>query len=129
MARCIPASAGKRIAILTGSEPSPYARLRTASLILFAGALIAAATVVAARVPGSQAAYGPPPASASLSSVQSDTNEGGVTTATSSTLESPRTVASSWSMSPLQEAEGGTVSSSTSMDPVTQTSSGSASPQ
>ena len=51
------------------------------------------------------------------------------TTPTSSTVESPELVASSWSMSPLPEGEGGTVTSSTSVDPITPTSSMVASPQ
>jgi hypothetical protein len=52
-----------------------------------------------------------------------------VPTATSSVVESPELVASSWSMDPLPEGEGGTVGSSTSVDPVTPTSSVVASPQ
>jgi hypothetical protein len=51
------------------------------------------------------------------------------TTPTSSVVESPLLVASSWSMSPLPEGEGGTVSSSTSVDPITPSSSATASPQ
>lgn len=50
-------------------------------------------------------------------------------TATSSAVESPELVASSWSMDPLPEGEGGTVASSTSIDPITPTSSMVASPQ
>jgi len=50
-------------------------------------------------------------------------------TPTSSTVESPELVASSWSMDPLPEGEGGTVGSSTSVDPITPTSSTVASPQ
>lgn len=51
------------------------------------------------------------------------------TTPTSSVVESPKTIASSWSMSPIPEGEGGIVTSSTSIDPVSQTSSTAASPQ
>jgi hypothetical protein len=51
------------------------------------------------------------------------------TTPTSSVVESPKVVASSWSMSPLPEGEGGIVTSSTSMDPITQGSALTASPQ
>ena len=50
-------------------------------------------------------------------------------TATSSVVESPELVASSWSMDPLPEGEGGAVASSTSVDPVMPTSSVVASPQ
>ena len=50
-------------------------------------------------------------------------------TPTSSVVESPELVASSWSMDPLPEGEGGTVGSSTSVDPITPTSSTVASPQ
>lgn len=50
-------------------------------------------------------------------------------TPTSSVVESPELVASSWSMDPLPEGEGGTVASSTSVDPITPTSSMIASPQ
>ena len=41
----------------------------------------------------------------------------------SSSVKGPKTVASSWSMSPLPEGEDGAVSSSTQMSPVTEHSS------
>ena len=50
-------------------------------------------------------------------------------TPTSSVVESPMMIASSWSMSPLPEGEGGVVTSSTSIDPITQNSAIVASPQ
>ena len=47
----------------------------------------------------------------------------------SSTVRGPKTVASSWSMSPLPDGEGGTVSSSTQITPVTEHSSFVAAPR
>jgi hypothetical protein len=51
------------------------------------------------------------------------------TTATSSLVQSPSIIASSWSMSPIPEGEGGIVTSSTSVDPVTEHSAMVASPE
>jgi hypothetical protein len=49
--------------------------------------------------------------------------------ATSSVVESPVSIASSWTMSPLPEEEGGVVTSSTQQTPVSSTSAIVASPQ
>ena len=106
----------------TGWISSRRSCLRVALLLLSTGVLIAAATVAAAQVPGSQAAYDPPRSPDSLLATHASTR-------TSSTLASPLTVASSWSMSPLPEGEGGTVTSSTAMSPITPNSSVVASPQ
>ena len=105
-----------------------WSRFRPAQLgaafLLSTGVLSAAVAVAAAREPDPMDAYGPPAAQISVSIDATATP-----TATSSTVESPELVASSWSMSPLPEGEGGTVTSSTSVDPVTPTSSVVASPQ
>ena len=117
-----------------------WSRFRLAQLgaafLLSTGVLSAAVAVAAAREPDPMDAYGPPAAQISVSIAPVDTAEVDsaidttvTPTATSSTVESPEMVASSWSMSPLPEGEGGTVTSSTSVDPITPSSSMVASPQ
>ena len=94
------------------------------ALLLSTGVLSAAVAVAAAREPDPMDAYGPPIAQISASIDATVTP-----TATSSIVESPELVASSWSMDPLPEGEGGVVASSTSVDPVTPSSSMVASPR
>ena len=117
-----------------------WSRFRLAQLgaafLLSTGVLSAAVAVAAAREPDPMDAYGPPSAQISASIAPLDSAEDQTAldttvtlTATSSTVETPEMVASSWSMSPLPEDEGGTVASSTSVDPVTPASSMVASPQ
>ena len=105
-----------------------WSRFRLAQLgaafLLSTGVLSAAVAVAAAREPDPMVAYGPPTAQISVSIDTTATP-----TATSSTNESPELVASSWSMDPLPEGEGGTVASSTSVDPITPSSSMVASPR
>jgi len=105
-----------------------WSRFRLAQLgaafLLSTGVLSAAVAVAAAREPDPMDAYGPP---AAQISVKIDVSA--IPTATSSSVESPELVASSWSMDPLPEGEGGVVASSTSVDPITPSSSVIASPQ
>ncbi len=114
MARCHAAPIeSKKVSRKRGWSPSSRLGLRIATLVFFAGVLSAAGTVAAARGPDPQAAYGPPPTPA----------------ISSSTDASPRTVASSWSMAPLPEGEGGVAISATQMSPVTENSAMVASPR
>jgi hypothetical protein len=69
------------------------------------------------------------PAAAVLAAVATPIAEAGADTSTSSTSSSPTVIASSWSMSPLPEGEGGVVSSSTEQSPETVVSSLVAAPQ
>lgn len=113
MTRCHTATANKRPTLRVAWSPSSRLGMRIAALVFFAGVLSAAGTVAAAREPDPQAAYGPPP----------------TPVASSSTAVTPRTVASSWSMAPLPEEEGGVAISATSMSPITEASAMQASPQ
>ena len=105
-----------------------WSRFRLAQLgaafLLSTGVLSAAVAVAAAREPDPMDAYGPPNAQMSVNIDATVTP-----TATSSTIEGPERVASSWSMDPLPEGEGGVVASSTAVDPVTPSSSMVASPR
>jgi len=105
-----------------------WSRFRLAQLgaafLLSTGVLSAAVAVAAAREPDPMDAYGPPSAQISVN-IEATASP----TATSSTVETPELVASSWSMDPLPEGDGGTVGSSTSVDPITPSSSVIASPQ
>ena len=82
---------------------TPRFWLAAASLSSFLAVSYGVASVAASRG-GSETAYA-------------------ATSSSSSTLKSPKTIVSSWSMSPLPEGDGGAVSSSTQMSPVTEDSS------
>ena len=111
MARCHPASVNStKTSRKRGWTPSRLSWFRMALLVFFAGALSAAGSVAAARTPDPLAAYSPPQAPAVSSSISED----------------GLTVASSWSMAPV---ENGVAISATATDPVQLSSSISASPQ
>ncbi len=111
MARCHPAAINSRKENRKRVwAPSRRSWLRKALLVFFAGALSAAGSVAAARTPDPLAAYGPPQPPAISASASA----------------SPWTVASSWSMAPV---ESGVAISASSMTPVQLSSSISASPQ
>ena len=102
MASCHSAGGNSRKENRTKRWATPSFRIAMASLASFVIVSFGAAMVVAASGAGSQAAYA---------------------ATSSSSVKGPKTVASSWSMSPLPEGEGGTVSSSTQMSPVPEHSS------
>jgi hypothetical protein len=102
MASCQPAGGNSRRETQTKRWPTPGFRIALASLASFVIISFGAAVVTAASSADSQAAYA---------------------ATSSSSVKGPKTVASSWSMSPLPEGEGGAVSSSTQMSPVTEHSS------
>jgi len=87
--------------------------------------------VVVAEVPATTAVSGPAVATvepatefaAALAAVATPVAEPVADTTTSSTSASPTVIASSWSMSPLPEGEGGVVSSGTEQSPETVVSS------
>ena len=108
MASCQPAGGNSRRETQTRRRPMPGFRIAIASFVSFVALSFGAAIVVAASGADSHAAYA---------------------ATSSSSVKGPKTVASSWSMSPLPEGEGGTVSSSTQMSPVTEHSSMVAAPR
>jgi len=108
MASCHPAGCNSRKESQTKRWAAPSFRIAIASLASFVIVSFGAGMVVAASGADSQAAYA---------------------ATSSSSVEGPKTAASSWSMSPLPEGEGGTVSSSTEMSPVTEHSSMVAAPR
>jgi hypothetical protein len=128
MDRCHPAGGeNSRRSLSLGLTPHGRFWLLLSALVFFSGVLSAAATVAAARVPEPQAAYGPPPTPETSVSAQVEqtaaefdvvTESPASPVTSSSTAESPRIVASSWSMSPLPEGEDGVVISDTEMSPV-----------
>ena len=111
MARCHPDRGNStKESRKRGWAPSRRSWLRMALLVFFAGALSAAGSVAAARTPDPLAAYGPPQPPAISASASA----------------SPWTVASSWSMAPV---ENGVAISATATTPVQVASSMLASPQ
>ena len=103
MASCQPADGNSRRETQTNRWPTPGFRIAIVSFVSFVAVSLGAAIVVAAPDADSHSAY--------------------AATSSSSTVKGPKTVASSWSMSPLPEGDGGAVSSSTQMSPVTEHSS------
>ncbi len=108
MASCHPAGGNSRKESQTKRWAAPSFRIAMASLASFVIVSFGAALVVTASGADSHAAYA---------------------ATSSSSVKGPKTVASSWSMSPLPEGEGGAVSSSTQMSPVTEHSSMVAAPR
>jgi len=108
MASCHPAGGNSRSENQAKCWATPGFRIAIASLVSFVVVSLGTAVVVAASSANSNAAYA---------------------ATSSSTVMGPKTVASSWSMSPLPEGEGGAVSSSTQMSPATEHSSFVAAPR
>lgn len=111
MARCYPAGGNRtEMSRKRSLTPRRSCWLRIASLVFFAGALSAAGSVAAARTPDPLAAYGSPQPPAVSSSASADA----------------WTVASSWSMAPVED---GIAFSAIATDPVQLGASISASPE
>jgi hypothetical protein len=126
MTRCLPASGDtNKQSPTSGWKRAQRPWLRMTALVFFAGAFLAAVTVAAAREPGSQAAYDPPPAPGSVIAPDLSPSQATI----SGTAMSPSRVSSSWTMGPLPEGEGGIAISATTMSPVTSTSMVSAAPR
>jgi len=102
MASCQPAGGNSRTENRTKRWAAPSVRIAILALVSFVAVSFGAAMVVAPSGADSHAAYA---------------------ATSSSSVKGPKTVASSWSMSPLPEGEDGAVSSSTQMSPVTEHSS------
>jgi len=109
MASCQPAGGNSRRENQAKRWEVPGFRIAIVSLVSLVAVSFGAAIVMAASGADSHAAF--------------------AATSSSSTVKGPKTVASSWSMSPLPEGEGGAVSSSTQISPVTEHSSFVAAPR
>ena len=108
MASCHSVGGNSRNESQTKRWAAPRFLLAMVTIVSFVAVSFGAAMVVAASGADSHAAYA---------------------ATSSSSVKGPKTVASSWSMSPLPEGEGGAVSSSTQMSPVTEHSSMVAAPR
>jgi len=102
MASCHSVGGNSRKESQTKRWAAPRFRFAMVTIVSFVAVSFGAAIVIATSGADSHTAYA---------------------ATSSSSVKSPRTVASSWSLSPLPEGEGGTVSSSTQMSPVTEHSS------
>jgi hypothetical protein len=118
MASCHPAGGNSRKENNTKRWATARSWIAIASLVSFLAVSFGAAIAVAGSGGDPNSVYAAPAPAADTSAAEPVS-----ATTSSSTLKGPKTAASSWSMSPLPEGEGGAVSSSTQLSPVTEHSS------